>query len=106
VTGEVHGLATDVVALLRAERTPQTRAMSRRLFPSRFKDNTIVVNRRRGYRFTGRVSFASFLRGDVFEMLRSYVARAKQPDGGGPNGIRALASQDLAFPIRGVATRL
>jgi len=51
------------------------------------------------------VSFASFLRGDVFEMLTSDVARAQQPDGGGPNGIRAVVGLDLAFSIRGVAIR-
>jgi hypothetical protein len=76
-----------LVAVLTQERTPQTRAMFRKLLPEPLQGEPIVVNGRRGYRFTGRVSFASFLRGDVFEMLKSDLAR-KQPDGGGPNGIR------------------
>jgi len=85
VTNETRQLASDVVALLSAERTPQTRAMFRKLFPEPLQGEPIVVNGRRGYRFTGRVSFASFLRGDVFDVLKSGFAR-KQPDGGGPNG--------------------
>jgi DNA invertase Pin-like site-specific DNA recombinase len=95
VTSEVRGLAADVVALLSQERTPQTRAMLRKLLPYPIDGEPIVVNGRRGYRFKGRVSFASFLGGDVLEALKIDVARKQpdgavlsQPDGGGPNGIR------------------
>jgi site-specific DNA recombinase len=91
VTREVRGLAEDVVAVLTQERTPQTRAMFRKLLPEPLQGEPIVVNGPRGYRFTGRVSFASFLRGDVFDVLKSDLAR-KQPDGGGPNGIRTRVS--------------
>ena len=97
VTSEVRDLAGDVVALLSQERTPQTRAMFRKLFPEPLQGEPIVVNGRRGYRFTGRVSFASFLHGDVFEMLKRDLAR-KQPNGGGPNGIRTrVCSPPRAF---------
>jgi len=48
---------------------------------------------------------ASFLHGDVFEALKTDIARLEQPDGGGPNGIRAVVGLDLTFSIPGMAVR-
>ena len=58
--------------------------MLRKLLVGAIVAEPIKVGGRRGYRLRGHVTFASFLRGDVFEALKA----SAQPDGGGPNGIR------------------
>jgi hypothetical protein len=56
--------------------------MLRKLLKGQIVAEPIKVGGRRGYRLKGHVTFASFLRGDVFEALRI----SAQPDRGGPNG--------------------
>jgi len=81
---DVLGLVGDVTGVLRDHLTPQTRMMLRKVLAGQIVAEPIKVGGRRCYRLRGHVTFASFLRGDVLEALKT----GAQPDGGGPNGIR------------------
>jgi hypothetical protein len=85
---EVFELVGDVTGVLRDRITAPTRMMLRRVLEGQIVAEPINIGGRRGYRLTGHVTFASFLRGDVFEALKA----GAQPDGGGPNGIRTRVS--------------
>ena len=85
---DVLGLVGDVTGVLRDHLTPQTRMMLRKVLAGQIVAEPITVGGRRGYRLRGHVTFASFLRGDVLEALKT----GAQPDGGGPNGIRTRVS--------------
>ena len=91
---EVFELVGDVTGVLRDRITAPTRMMLRRVLEGQIVAEPINIGGRGGYRLTGHVTFASFLRGDVFEALKA----GAQLDGGGPNGIRTrVLSHDHVF---------
>ncbi len=68
-------LAADVITLLLDHRTPQTRAMLRKVLDGPITAEPVTVDGRKGYRLTGTANWGSLLDGDVFDALR------QQPDG-------------------------
>jgi hypothetical protein len=74
--------------------------MLRKVLVGKITCTPLVMDGRRGFRMTGNVTFAPFLKGDVWEAVRS-----EQPDGGGPNGMSTVIGQALTFQIRGIAYR-
>jgi hypothetical protein len=84
VKRDVRALAGDVATLLQTQRTPQVRQMLRKVLVGKIAGEPFEEAGRRGYRLSGAVTFAPFLRGEVFERVKA----SEQPYGGGPNGIR------------------